>query len=86
MISIPLSLFFIIYLILAVMAVVFLTITFHHLVATGTFTLISFIFTFIVFAAVVYIFYGTFIFVSPLDWTADIVLFGSAPSNINSFF
>lgn len=78
MISIPLSLFFIIYLVLVALLMVFFFITLSHLFATGTFTFISFLVTFLVAAGILVVAWTTWSLAMNIDWTESIVLFGGS--------
>lgn len=76
MISIPLSIFFIVYLVLVALLLVFFFITLSHLFATGTFTFVSFVVTFLVIAAMIVVAWITWSLAMTVDWSQSIVLFG----------
>ncbi len=96
MISIPLSIIFIIYLVLLILILGLFFIVMHHLTSTGTFTLVSFVVTFIVSALLIYILYGTWVVAIEIDWNGVFVLFdgigssgpgsGGGGGSINSLF
>jgi len=48
---------------------------FYLIYSTGTFTIISFLVTFLMIAATVLILYGTWFFLRDVDWTQTVTLF-----------
>jgi len=78
MVIIPLyTLLFVYFLFLAIFAV-FLLINFYHIVMTASFTLSSFLVTFIIFALTVLTLYFTWQFLSEVDWQATLTVFNSS--------
>lgn len=78
MVTIPLyTLLFIYFLFLAIFAV-FLLIDSYHIVMTASFTLSSFLVTFIIFALTTLTLYFTWQFLSEVDWQAPLTVFSSS--------
>ncbi len=78
MITIPLyTLLFIYFLFLAIFAV-FLLIDFYHIVMTASFTLSSFLVTFIIFALTTLTLYFTWQFLNEVDWQIPLTVFNSS--------
>ena len=78
MVTIPLyTLLFIYFLFLAIFAV-FLLINFYHIVMTASFTLSSFLVTFIIFALTALTLYFTWQFLSAVDWQISLTVFDSS--------
>ncbi|OGH68817.1 MAG: hypothetical protein A3J66_02045 [Candidatus Magasanikbacteria bacterium RIFCSPHIGHO2_02_FULL_47_14] len=77
MISIPLYVFFILYLLLAAVFTIFLLINFFHLVGTASLTLTSFVITVFVLGSATLVLFGTFILLQGVgvDWRAPLTLF-----------
>jgi hypothetical protein len=74
-ISIPLYLFLFLYFIILAIFVGFVIINFYHIIGSGTFTFVSFLFTFITAAATVALLYETFILLQGIDWQQTITIF-----------
>lgn len=78
MVTIPLyTLLFIYFLFLAIFAV-FLFINFYHIVMTASFTLSSFLVTFIIFTLTALTLYFTWQFLSEVDWQITLTVFDSS--------
>ncbi len=77
MISIPLYIFFILYLIAVVVFVIFLLINMFHLIGTASFTMVSLTMTIFVLGGATLVLFGTFVLLQNLnvDWRAPLTLF-----------
>ena len=78
MITVPLSVFIIIYLVLVAIIGVFFIINFFHIVLTGTNSFSSFLITVFVLAAVTLILYGTWYFLQGVDLSQQITIWNKA--------
>ncbi len=75
MVTIPLTIPVIIYFILLVVVFIFFSVTFHHLIATGTYSIASFSMSFFVIAGLIFVLYSTGVAATEIDWNQNIVLF-----------
>ena len=77
MIAIPLYILFILYTLFLATLAVFLLINLYHIIATASFTLVSFLITFFVFASLALVIYGTWVTLvgNEIDWQQPLVLF-----------
>ena len=78
MITVPLSIFIIIYFVLLAIIGVFFIINFFHIILTGTASFSSFIITVFVLAAVALILYGTWYFLQGVDLSQQITIWNKA--------
>lgn len=91
MISIPLYSLLFVYILFLAVFVVFMCIHLYHIISTASFTIISFLVVFSVFAAAAIILYTTYqLLGGAVDWQAPLVLFnpdwfGSVFGSENSF-
>lgn len=78
MVTIPISVFLIIYFIILAILAIFFAVNFFHIVFTGTNTFSSFLTTLFVVASVALILFGTWYFLQNIDWTQTITIWDSA--------
>ncbi len=78
MISVPISVFLIIYLVILGLLTIFFTVNFFHILLTGTTTFSSFLATLFVLASVVLILFGTWYFLQGVDWSQPITIWNGS--------
>ncbi len=78
MITVPISIFLIIYLVISVMLAIFFAVNFFHIILTGTTTFSSFLATLIVFASIALVLFGTWYFLRGIDWSQTITIWDNA--------
>ena len=78
MLTIPISVFLIIYFIILAMLAIFIAVNFFHIIFTGTTTFSSFLATLLVFASVVLILFGTWYFLRGIDWSQTITIWDNS--------
>lgn len=78
MVTLPISIFFFIYLALVAVLTVFFAVNFFHIVLTGTTTLSSFLATLFVIAAIALILFGTWYFLQSVDWSQTITVWDNS--------
>lgn len=78
MITLPISFFLIIYLVLLIMVGIFFAVNFFHIIFTGTTTFSSFLATLFVFASIALILFGTWYFLRGIDWSQTITIWDNS--------
>lgn len=78
MITIPISVFLIIYFIILAILAIFFAVNFFHIVLTGTNSFSSFLATLFVVAAVALTLFGTWYFLRDIDWSQTITIWDSS--------
>ena len=78
MLTIPISVFLIIYLVILVMLMIFFAVNFFHIIFTGTTTFSSFLATLFVFASIALILFGTWYFLQDINWSQTITIWNSS--------
>lgn len=78
MLTIPISVFLIIYFVILVLLAIFFAVNFFHILLTGTTTFSSFVATIFVFAAVALVLFGTWYFLRGIDWSQTITIWDNS--------
>ncbi len=78
MITVPLSSFIIVYLVLLAILGIFFAINFFHIILTGTTSFSSFLVTLFVLASVTLIIYGTWYFLQGVDLSQQITIWNKS--------
>lgn len=80
MLSIPLYIFLLLYLLFLAVFVSFMLIMLYHILSTGSLTMVSFFISFFVLASTVLILYGTseLLLQADIDWRQGVTLFNAS--------
>lgn len=81
--GIPLSIFLIIYLILAGIALLLTMVNLYHVLRFGHYDAQSYFMTGVFTAGLILIGFVSLIFISEIDWTQEITLFSSSNTTVN---
>lgn len=78
MITIPISVFLIIYLVILVLLGIFFAVNFFHIILTGTTTFSSFLATLFVFVSITLVLLGTWHLLQGIDWSQTITIWDNS--------